>query len=180
MLINNYLNNTNIILLKNKLEEIISYQPDKILDNFEKLNSLNSSEFNDIKSGKSIFSEEIIINIFENNFLMYFNSIKTLENKSKQKLFPKYFKNGQEENLIIFDLSLQLFQKGIIFLDKNSLENSDEINLVKLYSLSFVKLYLYKFVGFTKNDISKIDNYKDIFQIINDIQNTNFKYVIEI
>ena len=180
MLINNYLNNTNIILLKNKLEEIISYEPDKILDNFEELNSLNSSEFNDIKSGKNIFSEEIIINIFEYKFLMYFNSIKTLENKSKEKLFPKYFKNGQEENLIIFDLSLQLFQKGIIFLDKNSLENSDEINLVKLYSLSFVKLYLYKFVGFTKNDISKIDNYKDIFQIINDIQNTNFKYVIEI
>ena len=181
MLINNYLKNSIIKDSNTKLEDIISFEPGKILDNFEKLNSLKYSDFIGNKLEKNIFLEEVIINKFENKFLMYFNSIKNLEKSSKEKLFPKYFNNEKDEYLLIFDLSLQLFQKAIIFLDKISIENNDnEIDLEKIYSLSFVKLYLYKFVGFTKNDISKIDDYKDIFQVINDIQNNKFKYIIDI
>ena len=181
MLINNYLKNSIIKDSNTKLEDIISFEPGKILDNFEKLNSLKYSDFIGNKLEKNIFLEEVIINKFENKFLMYFNSIKNLEKSSKEKLFPKYFNNEKDEYLLIFDLSLQLFQKAIIFLDKISIENNDnEIDLEKIYSLSFVKLYLYKFVGFTKNDISKIDDYKDIFQVINDIQNNRFKYIIDI
>ena len=167
MMINNYLKNSIIKDSNTKLEDIISFEPGKILDNFEKLNSLKYSDFIGNKLEKNIFLEEVIINKFENKFLMYFNSIKNLEKSSKEKLFPKYFNNEKDEYLLIFDLSLQLFQKAIIFLDKISIENNDnEIDLEKIYSLSFVKLYLYKFVGFTKNDISKIDDYKDIFQVI--------------
>ena len=181
MMINNYLKNSIIKDSNTKLEDIISFEPGKILDNFEKLNSLKYSDFIGNKLEKNIFLEEVIINKFENKFLMYFNSIKNLEKSSKEKLFPKYFNNEKDEYLLIFDLSLQLFQKAIIFLDKISIENNDnEIDLEKIYSLSFVKLYLYKFVGFTKNDISKIDDYKDIFQVINDIQNNKFKYIIDI
>ena len=181
MMINNYLKNSIIKDSNTKLEDIISFEPGKILDNFEKLNSLKYSDFIGNKLEKNIFLEEVIINKFENKFLMYSNSIKNLEKSSKEKLFPKYFNNEKDEYLLIFDLSLELFQKAIIFLDKISIENNDnEINLEKIYSLSFVKLYLYKFVGFTKNDISKIDDYKDIFQVINDIQNKKFKYIINI
>ena len=181
MMINNYLKNSIIKDSNTKLEDIISFEPGKILDNFEKLNSLKYSDFIGNKLEKNIFLEEVIINKFENKFLMYFNSIKNLEKSSKEKLFPKYFNNEKDEYLLIFDLSLQLFQKAIIFLDKISIENNDnEIDLEKIYSLSFVKLYLYKFVGFTKNDISKIDDYKNIFQVINDIQNNKFKYIIDI
>ena len=180
-MINNYLKNSIIKDSNTKLEDIISFEPGKILDNFEKLNSLKNSDFIGNKLEKNIFLEEVIINKFENKFLMYFNSIKNLEKSSKEKLFPKYFNNEKDEYLLIFDLSLQLFQKAIIFLDKISIENNDnEIDLEKIYSLTFVKLYLYKFVGFTKNDISKIDDYKDIFQVINDIQNNKFKYIIDI
>ena len=181
MMINNYLKNSIIKDSNTKLEDIISFEPGKILDNFEKLNSLKYSDFIGNKLEKNIFLEEVIINKFENKFLMYFNSIKNLEKSSKEKLFPKYFNNEKDEYLLIFDLSLQLFQKAIIFLDKISIENNyNEIDLEKIYSLSFVKLYLYKFVGYKKNDISKIDDYKDIFQVINDIQNNKFKYIIDI
>ena len=98
---------------------------------------------------------------------MYFNDIKNLDAKSKQKLFPKYFQDLKSENLILFDLSLKLFQQQMSFLDKISYKIDDEKNIGKLYSVTYIKLYLFKFVGFTKNNLSEIDLYREIFEIIN-------------
>lgn len=180
MLINNYLNQKGNLSLKTKLEDLISYEPEEIINNPEKLNSQNINILEEFKNETNLAFEEIIINTFENKFLLYFDNIKTLEEKSKEKLFPKYFQNINNESLIVFDMSLKIFKQTIIFLDETSVENNNEIILGKLYSISYVKLYLYKLVGFSRNDISKIDEFKDIFEIINDIKNRNFKFVIYI
>ena len=178
MLTNKYLNKSEYSKFKNKLDEIISYEPEEILNNLDKINTNNSNFINEIFKEKTEIVDQLIIDILEDKFLMYFNHIKNLDAKSKQKLFPKYFQDLKSENLILFDLSLKLFQQSICFLDKISYKNDDEKNFAKLYSVTFIKLYLFKFVGFTKNNLSEIDLYKEIFQIINEVQNKNFKKVI--
>ena len=180
MLTNNYLNKNRSSLLKTKLEKIISYEPEDIIINLDKLKSLKSYDFKERNDENNIILGEKIMNLFENYFLIYFNCIEKLNTKTKQELFPKYFQNVEQKNYVLFDLSLKLFKQTISSLDKISYENNEKSNVCKLYSIVFVKLYLYKVIGFTKNDFSEINNYKEMFKVINDITNKNFKYVIYI
>ena len=180
MLTNNYLNKNRSSLLKTKLEKIISYEPEDIINNLDKLKSLKSYDFKEINGENNIILGEKIMNLFENYFLIYFNCIEKLNTKTKQELFPKYFQNVEQKNYVLFDLSLKLFKQTISFLDKITYENNEKSNVCKLYSIVFVKLYLYKVICFTKNDFSEINNYKEMFKVINDITNKNFKYVIYI
>jgi len=178
MLKNKYLNSSDYSKLKIKLDEIISYEPGEIINNLDKINKNHSNCINEIFKEKNEIIEIIIIDILENKFLMYFNCIKNLDDNTKEKLFPKYFRDLKHENLILFDLSLKLFKQQINFLDKISYKIDDEKTFDKLYSVTFVKLYLFKFVGFTKNNLSEIEFYREIFQIINDTKNKNFKKVV--
>ena len=179
MLDNNYLNKKIYLIIKKKIEEVLSYEPEEIEDNFEKFNDLNSSLLNEINKDNIIFIEELILEICENKFLLFFNRIKELNPKTKEKLFPKFFHDSNNNNLIVFDLSFQLYEQIIKFLDEISFGIEDEkINFGKLYSIAYLKLYLYKVVGFTKNDLNKVDEFKEIFQKVNYIKNKNFKKVI--
>ena len=178
MLTNNYLNTNEFSKLKIKLEEIISYEPIKILDNFEKIKSLNLSILNGLYKKGNIISDELIMDFFENKILLYFERIKYLDNEIKEKLFPQFYKDSKCENLIFFDLSLNLFKEVIDILDNISYINSNENIFVKLYSISYLKLYLFKVIGSTKKDISRIGEYKEIFQVINDIKNKNFEKIV--
>ena len=178
MLNKNNLNKTRFSILKKKLEEKVSFKPEEIMNNLDKINDSNSSLLKEINEEKNLFLDELIIEFFENKFLMFFNCIKKLKEKTKEKLFPKYFQDSKSDNLTIFDLSLILFKQAISFLDKISTTNTDYINIGKLYSITYVKLYLFKLIGFTKIDFNTIDQYKEIFQNINNIKNKNFKKVV--
>ena len=178
MLTNNYLNNIEYSRLKTKLDEIISYEPSKIMDNFDKIKSFNSSTLNELYINENMILDELILDFFENKFLLYFNRIKYLDDELKEKLFPLYYKDSKNDNLIIFDLSLKLFNKVVDILDELSNIKSSEKSFVKLYSISFLKLYLFKFIELTKNDFSRIEEYKEIFLVINDINNKSFKKVV--
>ena len=160
------------------MKENISYEPEEIINNLKKLNFSNLSVLSEINQEKNEILEQIIINLLENKFLMYFNRIKYLDDKSKEKLFPKYFQNPKRENKVILDLSMQLYKQAINFLDKISSTNNEENIYGRLYSITYIKLYSFKVIGFTKNDLSEIDEYKEFFQIINNIKNKNFKKVI--
>ena len=178
MLTNNYLNNIEYSRLKTKLDEIISYEPSKIMDNFDKIKSFNSSTLNELYINENMILDELILDFFENKFLLYFNRIKYLDDELKEKLFPLYYKDSKNDNLIIFDLSLKLFHKVVDILDELSNIKSSEKSFVKLYSISFLKLYLFKFIELIKNDFSRIEEYKEIFLVINDINNKSFKKVV--
>ena len=158
-------------VLQSIIEDKINIDPNNIenmISNIDNLRKEKSNIFNKINNESNIFLDEIIINIFESKFMIYFESI---ENMNKEK-----------ENGILFDNEIKLFEQQIQVLDSISLKSEDNnYNLLcKLYSVTYIKMYLDKFVFLIKNKYNEIDEYKDFMKIINEIKNKNFEKIIKI
>ena len=138
------------------------------LDNLKKCNNLYISLMNKLNDD---VLNEIIINIFDNHFNLYFESITKISNLSKEnskKYFSKYYKCNEDYEkhaiYILFGENLKLFEKCLNFLDEiynNSTNGNNIINneiLCKLYCISYIKIYLNKFVYLNHN----YNNYMDI------------------
>ena len=176
---NNNRNNKYYIRLKDGIEKLISYEPSEMMNNLNKINTFYNSISQEINIDTSVYLEEIIMNIFENTIMKYFKDIKYLSNEIKKKLYQTFF-NYNLDYLIMLDFSLKLFQQSIDLLEKALEKNNDKVHFGKLYSIVLIKFYLFKVVEFTKNDLDKIDDYKEIFLVINNIKNIKFKKVIMI
>ena len=174
---NNNRNNKYYIRLKDGIEKLISYEPSEMMNNLNKINTFYNSISQEINIDTSVYLEEIIMNIFENTIMKYFKDIKYLSNEIKKKLYQTFF-NYNLDYLIMLDFSLKLFQQSIDLLEKALEKNNDKVHFGKLYSIVLIKFYLFKVVEFTKNDLDKIDDYKEIFLVINNIKNIKFKKVI--
>ena len=176
---NNNRNNKYYIRLKDGIEKLISYEPSEMMNNLNKINTFYNSISQEINIDTSVYLEEIIMNIFENTIMKYFKDIKYLSNEIKKKLYQTFF-NYNLDYLIMLDFSLKLFQQSIDLLEKALEKNNDKVHFGKLYSIVLIKFYLFKVVEYTKNDLDKIDDYKEIFLVINNIKNIKFKKVIMI
>ena len=145
------------------------------LDNLKKCNNLYISLMNKLNDD---VLNEIIINIFDNHFNLYFESITKISNLSKEnskKYFSKYYKCNEDYEkhaiYILFGENLKLFEKCLNFLDEiynNSTNGNNIINneiLCKLYCISYIKIYLNKFVYLNHN----YNNYMDIDFNMNEI-----------
>ena len=125
-------------VLKIILENKININPEYIISNIDNLRKEKSNILNMINNEENIFLDEVIMNIFESKLMIYFESIENMSYENK--------------NEILFGNSMKIFEQQIQVLDNISLKNEvNDYNLLcKLYSLTYTKMYLDKFVFLRK------------------------------
>ena len=166
----------------------VECNPESMEINLENIRGEDSSMFLTLNKGNNAFLDEVIMNIFERKIIKYFELIPEIKNKENQALFKTYFeqnKNGNNKTGIIFDKSFQIFQETIKILDSISTsninnKNKENTNLLKLYSIVYVKIYLNYLTTFIVNNFKEMKSIDDIMKSINDIKNKEFSKVIKI
>ena len=164
----------------------IDSDPDLMIDNINSIKEEESPMFTKLNETKKVFLEEVIMDIFERKIIKYFELIPELEQSKLKKNYITYFEqNKKEKNKtgIIFDKSFDMFKETIAIL--NSLSNKENINennmnLLKLYSIVYVKIYLYNLTNFLINDSEQLKSIKEIIDYINNLSNKFFSKVIKI
>ena len=137
------------------LKEFLNLKDEKY-KNFEGLinilNNINSPEFN-----------EILLYFLEGQCQLYF---RTILNNNKNE----YNKKCCEE--LLLKLSLKYFKKAIEYLYTN--KNNYDNNLLKLYSIAYIKTYCFYYVEINFNDISYVNiNWNEINKILDDKNEMN-------
>jgi len=166
----------------------VECNPESMEINLENIRGEDSSMFLTLNKGNNAFLDEVIMNIFERKIIKYFELIPAIKTKENQALFKTYFeqnKNGNNKTGIIFDKSFQIFQETIKILDSISTsninnKNKENTNLLKLYSIVYVKIYLNYLTTFIVNNFKEMKSIDDIMKSINDIKNKEFSKVIKI
>ena len=114
------------------------------------LNNINSPEFN-----------EILLYFFEGQCQIYFQEIL---DKNKQEYNQKCCEQ------LLLNLSLEYLKKSIQYLYEN--KNKNENNLLKLFAIAYIKIYLYYFVEINFNKFDNI-NWDEINRILDDKDENN-------
>ena len=115
------------------------------------------------------------MNIFERKISKYFELMQIIDEKS-----------GKITNIaeIIFGKSFSMFNDTIKILDEISIPNNEKNNnkehLLKLYSLVYVKQYLYHAIYYLIYNNEDIKSLQDIIQSAHNINNKAFSKVIKI
>ena len=189
---NDYIDNC-YPLLKLILKRIgISILPRNIQDNIKILDNNEDHLIEILNNKKNDFLAQYIIQIFEHLIFDFFDNIDKMDEETdkKDKVCFKNFidkKERKEKNYkkyMIFEKSLDIFEQCINRISQISSNKNIEINkfsnLSKLYSISFIKVYLTKFIEFCeKYDDIQIKTILDgISKNIN--KNTNLENVIKI
>ena len=140
--------------------------------------------------------EKNIFDIYSFLFMNYFAKTPSIlknyiENKTNEKDISKYPKlvqnlnNENEYNInILFDLSFDIFKDCLNFLYKLNDLREGNYNLAKLYSISYISVYLSKLVNISLNQKKIISLIEDIFKLIKDDKNklnqTIIVYIIKL
>ena len=189
---NNDLIKNNSQLFKIIIENVIDTGTDMI-NNLESINDDESPFWKMINNTKNEFLDEVLQNIFEEKVVSFFDSINKLDNEDLKELFPQYLmdnfnKKYINETGVILDNSFDIFKQVTEFLDnikdkENQINNGDKnIHLAKLYSIVYIKYYLYKLVYIIKElkkDIKHRESMKDIINYIKNLSG-GFSRVIKI
>ena len=157
---------SNIIRLS--LEDNISHDIKNIQKYFNDIKFSDSKliQFINEKCDNSIL-EEILLNYFDNEINLYFNSIKDLKDdeiKDSSDIYIENKEKQQSECLFLFKQPMEIFQESITILD--SILEDDKIpnlNLCKLYSISFIKIYISKLAYYFKNSYQQMKSLNEIF-----------------
>ena len=169
-------------------KKIINNSPKCILNNLECIKNCNKLYINLINNYKNEVLNEIILKVFENYFILYFESITNLSKEEIELNFPKYFEGYKNNNkinptFILLDKSFELFKKCINFLDdiyKKTFKNDkDVINnelLCKLYCISYIKIYLFKTISLNFDNYENID---EIIRVLEGNENNNFRKILK-
>ena len=165
----------------------IDSEPDFFFENLNCIKEEESTSFLKLNDTKNAFLEEIIMNIFERKIMKYFELIPDLDEKKLKEYYITYHKqnkNGKYKTGIIFDKSLDIFKETINILnsisESNINNNIKNLNLLKLYSITYVKIYLYYLINFKINDDRGEMDISEIINYINYLSNKNFSKVIKI
>ena len=160
--------------------------PESMESNLENIEEEESEMFIKLSNKDNAFLEEVIMNIFERKISKYFELIPNMDEKEMKKSFKTYYennKNGKNKTGIIFDNSFDIFKETIQLLDSilaSKMKDKRNINLLKLYSIVYVKMYLYYFAIFIVNNYQEMKSTKTIIDFINNISNKKFQRVIKI
>ena len=137
--------------------------------------------------------EQIILNLFESYFLVFLEDISTLDENELKIHFEKYYesvKSGRtSDELILLDFSLKIFRNKILQLEKifyQEILNKDDIeekninypNIMKLYCIAYIKIYLYKVIYFIFNKNIKLND--EILLAIRGEKINDFRKIIKI
>ena len=166
----------------------VDSEPDSMIENINSIKQEESPMFKILNKTKNAFLEEIIMDIFERKILKYYELIPELDKLKLNQYFITYFEqNKKEKNKtgIIFDKTLDMFKEAVDILtsiSNNEInnENEDNMNLVKLYSIVYVKIYLYHLTDFIINNFKQMKDLNKIIDYINNISNRAFSKVIKI
>ena len=168
----------------------ISSEPKKFENNIKYIKDADNPILLLLNKTKNDFLEEIIMNAFERKVMKYFESIPYLDENELEDLFQIYYEQNEKGKItnktgIIFDKSFSVFKDVINILNdityQKNKKNTDNSNLIKLYSIVYVKLYLYHMTYFLINNYHEMNNsIKDVIQYINEITNKSFCKVIKI
>ena len=165
----------------------IDSDPESMENNIEYIKEEKSAMFQSLNNEKNQFLEEVIMNIFERKITKYFELIPNLKEEELKKSYKTYYeqnKKGKNKTGIIFDKSFQFFEETIKTLNSISEgklpNNEDNRNLLKLYSIVYVKKYLHYLANFIVNNYQELGNTKEIMKLIKNIRNKHFSKVIKI
>jgi hypothetical protein len=166
----------------------VDSEPDSMIENINSIKHEESPMFKKLNKTKNAFLEEIIMDIFERKILKYYELIPELDKLKLNQYFITYFEqNKKEKNKtgIIFDKTLDMFKEAVDILtsiSNNEINNENEnnMNLVKLYSIVYVKIYLYHLTDFIINNFKQMKDLNKIIDYINNISNRAFSKVIKI
>ena len=192
------LNNTNIAkdsiqvfiiifydILGNNSVESIKNSEKKITENnlcFEIINKGLKKDSDNIK-----ILEQVLLNLFESYFYVFFDTIKDLDKSELKEYYKEYYeskKNGENNiTLTMVDFSLDTLKKQLTILEeiyKNINNNITNNNIIKLYSIAYIKVYLYKTINFILTKTEKFFLKDDVINIINGEIINDFRNVIKI
>ena len=172
----------------------IDISPENMLQNLDTILQNQNFLYKFInKNCDKEFLEQVIMDIFEYKILDFFDSIPKLDyeddiNKQKFELYYQSKENKKEnETLIIHNLSLEVFKQCISFLDEflnNEGKKDDNLtndDLGRLYSISYIKIYLDKFSSFIYEKDQFVEKIDEITKVINgDNENDKFRMVLKI
>ena len=163
-------------LINNIIEKAgVNCKPKEIENNIKYLNDKNAKLLILLNNTKNEFLEEILMDIFERKISKYFELIQIIDEKS-----------GKITNIpeIILDKSLSMFKDTIKILDEITISNNrkkeENENLLKLYSLVYVKQYLYHAIYYLIYNNEDIKSVYDVISTVNNIKNKAFSKVIKI
>ena len=160
--------------------EFLSSTPKFIGENLRKIQDNNNLCLKLINDENNEILNHILLTIFENSINIYFELIPNITHIDDQNnYFKKYFdykKNNNEINptLILSDKSLELFQNCINIIEKIYINREKGQNIIKndilcqLYAISYIKIYLFKYVYFTHYNNKQFIDKEEILKIIND------------
>ena len=168
------------IIMKNY---IINDPSDNILSNIKILSDEKMQLIHLLNSKENEKLNIVILNIFEREIFHYFESIPLINDPKIKQKYPKFFKSQKKTSGIILDQSFTIFQKLVENLESiivKESKNKKVSNLSKLYSISYIKIYLKYFVTFIKEKKINSKDMKEIIDFICVDPKNNFRKVLKI
>ena len=196
-LVNKILLNKNLIIYSYEfmsilMNELISEYPNEIKDNITKIRNEKNPWLELINKANDEALNEILLNILEKKINIYFEEIPKLGDEELNEYFKNYYDYIQrfegEENptLILSNTSLEVFQDCIYSLEtiyNNRKEKKEDTNndlICELYSIAYIKIYMYKYISFTYKNFQLLSRYEEILKAIEGNAKTNVRKMIKI
>ena len=157
-----------------------------ILNNLDIIHDSNSKIIKMLNNSKKIFVDEILINIFETKINIYFDLIKYASDEELEKYYRKLYLdkiNKINNNTgIILEQSFYAFKKYLDYLELAALGKKKKHNshIIKLYALTYVKIYLSKLVNFIMDKNNQLGDISEILEVIKGKNDNKFRRVIKI
>ena len=173
-------------LIKIIMDNTLDHSIEGIKRNLEILHDSKSKIIKMLNDAKKIFLDEILIGIFETKINIYFDLIPSAPGEVLGKYFHKLYldliKDPNNKIGIILEQSFHSFKIYIEYLELAALEKKKKHNshLIKLYSLTYVKIYLSKLVYILKNNNKQLGDISFIMDVIKGKTKNNFRKVIKI
>jgi len=184
------LKDINVIYYSSQLiKSIISIhsKPEEMENNLKNLKKGDKYK-NTICESNNEYLDEIIINYYEYEINKFFGRISNLkfDEKNKEDKNKKYFQKlyndpKKSKSFIVFDLPCQIFKECLDFLNDMIINKEKELGkLCKLYSTTYIKVYLNKLVHFICTDFQTMKDINPIIENFSKLSSTNFSKVIKI
>ena len=175
------------------LFEFISFTPSYIGENLRKIQESQIPWLELINNSNNEILNQILLRIFENKINIYFEAIPNITILDDQnKYFKKYFdyknNNNNEINptFILSDKSLELFKDCINIIENIYNDRKEGKKIIKnellcqIYSIAYIKIYLFKFVFFSHHNNIQFNDFEEILKAINGEEKNEVREMIKI
>ena len=170
------------------LSGLIDINVEFISDNLINIKNIKKSYLDSICNFNNDSLNEILLNIFENQFNSYFDSIPKLNDDTLRNHFHNYFEylnTHKVKNLscTLLDKSLDLFNQCINQLESIFKKEEEKFNnelLCKIYCISYIKMYLFKCIYYNFTNYQDFPKFKKIYEAIEGPGNNKFRKMVKI